>query len=347
MIVPVSSRLPMNPSLPPLAVGDVLSVKVMGAHGGKFTILLNGAPMEAESSLPLQVGERVTVRIASLEPRIVLVPMGIKRESSDEMKIVTTHLRLFHQEPKVLDGVLSSGVKLFMASQRASYRGIISDSLLAAIREKFDAVFDHSMDVGKCAAALGLFHERDIARGSADSSNLKALLLKLDAELKQLPSPTRPEMAELSRWVKAAMNRIEACQVVNVFNEERGGLCYLPIPFLFGEEVRVGDFFSQAKKTAKGKEFAVWIALDFPQLGPIMVELRLVGKKLSTLIRCERVETRDELIGKIESMGEKLREAGYEISALGCTVEAAMGDRQRDIWMDVPAYQEGTVQVKV
>jgi len=345
MIYPVGSYGAVNTVLPPLAVGDVVAVKVTGVNQGKFTILVNGTTLEAESSLPLSVGERITVRIASLEPRIVLVPLESKRDTSNIA--LEKYLRLFHQEPRVVADLLRLGKELLTANQRESYRGTVSDALLTALTEKFDALFDHGMDVGKWAAALGLFHERDIARGTANPDNLKALLLKLAEKLEQLPSPKPIEVGELARWVKMAVERIDVCQLVNVLSRDREGLCYVPIPFLFGEEVRVGDFFCRAKPTPKGKECKVWIFVDFPELGSIMMDLSLVGKRLSAFIRCGQAETRDVLAEKLVLMKEKLNAAGYEISTLGCSVERELDNRRQALWEEVPAYAEGALQVRV
>jgi len=243
--------------------------------------------------------------------------------------------------------MLRTGLKLLTGRSSDAHRELLPENLLAAVTEKFTALFDAGRDVKNCATTMGLFHERNVAQGAANADNLKALLLKLDGALERLSTTKPTEVRELAQWVKMAVERIDVCQLMNVVSRQRDGLLYLPIPFLFQNEVRVGDFFSRLRKTTLGKECTAWVFVDFPELGPVMVELRLVGKRLSSLVRCGSETTRDYLAEKMMSLKERLYEAGYEVLALGCVVERELERRRQELWEDIPAYHDGALQVSV
>jgi len=251
MITPVTNRLVVNAPLPPLAVGDVVSLKVTGVQPGKVTITLNGSTLEADTAIPLQIGERLTVRIASLEPRVVLVPLTAKKETTSVT--LERYLKLLHQEPKVMEEMLRTGLKLLTGRSSDAHRELLPENLLAAVTEKFTALFDAGRDVKNCATTMGLFHERNVAQGAANADNLKALLLKLDGALERLSTTKPTEVRELAQWVKMAVERIDVCQLMNVVSRQRDGLLYLPIPFLFQNEVRVGGFFFAPQEDHAGE----------------------------------------------------------------------------------------------
>jgi len=333
--------------LPPLSVGETVSIKILGHQNGKYSIILNGQYLEAESNLPLQIGERIKVRIEALEPKVILVPLEEVDLEKEIMATLKGNLRLFRQEPDLLGRVFNQGLKIIRAAKQGVLRVYFSRDNLEKLIDKWESLMGKALDVREFAAELGLFHERNLARDKNVSENLKAILIRLNEELEGAKLPRMKEMEELSGWISATLSRIESCQVVNVLSQERGGLFFLPLPFLFGGEIRIGEFFGEAKKTKEGKESRIWFYIDLPVLGPIMVEMRFLSERLSVLVRCERRESKEFLEGKMASLKERLDNLGYRVATLGCRIESDLESIRRDLWQAVPAYNEGALRISV
>lgn len=333
--------------LPPLSVGEVVSVKVMGFLNGKYQVTLKGRQLEAEAKMPLQVGDRIKVKIAALEPRVILVPVEVKDGSKEYAAAVKTFLRLFRQQPDLLGEVFTQGQRIFAPHKTDIYGMYVSKELIGAIADRLKTIMAKGTEVKDLAYSLGLFHERDIAAGTNNQDNLKSLLLKLAGELETSAERRPKEVEELARWVASTLSRLETCQVVNIISRDREGLFFLPLPFVFGGELRIGEFYGEVAKNEDAKECGAWIFVDPPRLGPILVEMRLLGERLSVLVHCEKSESRDFLSDRVAQLKQRLDAAGFPIASLVFTFARELDERRRDLWQRIPAYREGTLQVTI
>jgi len=333
--------------LPPLSVGETVSVKIAGFKNGKYEILLNGERLEAESKIALPVGERLTVRVTALEPRVILTPVGSPDVNREFLTAIGVFWRLFRQEPSLFKDVLAQGHEMFTREGGERLRGAIDESMASALAHKLAAVLNKGTEVKELASTLGLFHERDLANGVKPPESLKSLLLQLADELKETAGGRSKEVEALSRWVSATLNRIETCQVVNVLSRDREGLFFLPLPFLLGGEPRVGEFYARVEEKEAQKGCRAWVFLDLPALGRVMVEMHLTGDRLSVFVRCEQVESKDYLLKRAGQLKERLGEEGYRSLTLGFGVERDLDNVRRDLWQGIPAFHEGTLQVRV
>ncbi|MCX7982210.1 MAG: flagellar hook-length control protein FliK [Syntrophales bacterium] len=339
--------LPPKEILPPLSVGEKVSVYVTGQERGKYLILIKGRPLEADSKIPLPIGEKITVRVQALEPKVVLVPVENRESSKGQLSTIRALLQLYRQEPDLLGKVLMEGQKILAPERMALYRRYVSGELLDALTQRFTSAVTGSTDVRSLAYNLGLFHERNLFAGGEDGAHLKSILLKIGGELENISMKRPAEVDELARWVSTTLSRIEACQVVNVLSRDREGVFFLPLPFLWGQELRVGEFYGHVKGKDTAKECRAWIFVNPPNLGLILIELYLAEERLSVLVRCEKKESESFLQKKIDHLQQQLKEVGYVTVKVGCTITRDLEDFRRDLRQQVPAYEEGMLQVTI
>ncbi len=333
---------------PPLSVGEVVEATVSGKQGGKLTIMVKGMPLEATSSVPLGEGQKITVRISQLFPRIVMIPMNAG-EAPEGAQPLLAHIRNFKQDPAMLKNIFSMGKDILTPANIAKYQEMMPATNFGAIRERLDSLLFAKDTLGEYAGKLGLMHEHAIASGRGESDNLKAMMIRLQEDIAKVVSEkgaSSKELTVLSEYAASSVSGIESFQAVNLLSMDKDALFFLPLLFQFNNEIRTGDFFASQKETVQGKELRAVVFLDMDNLGKVMAEARLAGGSVKCSFRCEDPETRDFLSARATLLKDGLDALGYKTSDINCYHERNMDAARMEVLEEFPAYSEGVLNIK-
>lgn len=335
-------------ALPPLSVGEVIEATVTGKQGGKVTLQVKGMSLEASSNIPLEAGQTISVRISQLSPKILMTPLK-GGDAADASQPIMEHIKNFRMNPALFKGVVATGKDLLSSASIENYKDLMPNTNFEAIKERFDSLLFSKDTFRNYGDRLGLLHEHAIATGKGSNENLKAMLLKLQEDIRQAVSGKSGAgeiMAALDDFAAATVQKIETCQVINVMSMEKGGPFFLPLSFLFGNEIRTGEFYATAKETGRGKEMRAVLFLDLDHLGRVMAEASLVNGDLKCYFRCEEEETREFLSRRVSDLKDGLEAVGYKAKDIQCYHERMMDAVKMEVLEAFPAYSEGVLNIK-
>ena len=87
--------------LPPLSVNEVVEADVLEKIGDrKLAILLKTAKILVDSEIPFKGGEKITVKVEQLHPRVIL--RFIQNEKKTEDSKISDYLKSYRSNPKAL-----------------------------------------------------------------------------------------------------------------------------------------------------------------------------------------------------------------------------------------------------
>ena len=333
----------------PLSIGEVVDATVVGKEGSKLLIDVKGMTLAASSNLPLAEGQTVSLRISQLQPSILLVALNGTGEALEGGGMQLEHLIRFKQDPGMLTGIFTASKDVLSPAKIASYRQLLPGTDVSAISERLDSLLFSKESLDGLADKLGLLHEYNIASGKGAADNLKAMLIALQDDIAKAVSAkpdAAKELSELSAFAAASIDKIEAYQTINVLSLEKDGPFFLPLPFLFQNGIRTGEFYGTAKDTAEGKELRAVVFMDLEKLGKVMAEARMVGGGLRCLFRCEVPETRDFLSERISLLKDGLDALGYQTGDIRCCHERNMEAARRELQEELPPYQDGLLNIR-
>jgi hypothetical protein len=297
-----------RPVAPPLSIGEVVDATIKEKQGGKYVIMVKGISMEASSNVPLGEGQKISLRISQLYPKILMIPVT-GEESPAVARQVLEHVKIFKQDPAMLGSIFQRGKDIFSREKMAQYKELMPATDFQAIKDHLEGLIFSKDDLGGYARRLGLCHEHVLASGTGIGDNLKAAMMKLQEDIDSLlsgKSTAGDALAELSEFAALTVGKIETCQVVNCLSVDREGLFFLPIPFLLKDDLRIGEFYASKKETVRGKEFRAVLFLDMDNLGKIMADIKLTDASMKCAFRCEDVGARDFLSERIGFLKEGL-----------------------------------------
>jgi len=324
-----------------LSVGQTVEARVTERlDDGRFVIRIGANHLTAEAEPTLRPGQTMTLRVDSLNPRVLLSVV-----SPPEERIAAEHLRVFRSNPDALTQSLVELTEIVSGSRGADLSRLAGRDNLAAIldalvsampgREKMERGFS----LREAVRSLGLQLESDLRKalespgGQRDiptahlRESLKPGLMKLIDELQaKLQSvETQPADAKAIRELTPALERtvraIESQQVLNVHFQETEGKLLIQVPLILPGLAGKADIFVRDEDWRPGRggrkeSFRVVFALEMDALGDVMAQAHIHGKTVSCRIHCENDDVAAFVTGLLPALEEQLRQIGYTAADL-------------------------------
>ena len=350
---PRSSQTPLES----VVLGETLEATVLGKlAGNKYTVALKNGHIPATSNSPLNIGEKLTVKVNSLHPQIVLNVIG--SNSSSGNAAVHENLLQWRANPEALVQVAGK----FAGIARLLKNIDLSETFLEGDVKKLIKLFDdiilsrqtkaNRLFLKDFTSRTGLLPESSLKQTVKDSSpkgiskpfddNLKALLLKLTAAANDIlrgdPQPDlelKLKLNNIMAFAGEALKAIEVSQVINsVFQESDNGLV-LQIPVALADGFRLADIFitpdgkdQQGKKNFASCSVALFLDLDI--LGKIAANANFREGSINCVIRCEREEIRNLIADNLDELKNALTQTGYQIGYIDCVQEEGLTEGREE-----------------
>lgn len=340
-----------NASLKGVALGEILQTTVLEkSSGNKYMLALKNLHIPATSTISLNVGEKLVVKVSSLQPQIVLNVVENKKQS-DGAKI-NEKLRQWRVNPESLLQVIDKVAGFTKLVQTGELPSKISKSDIEKLIKLFDNIIfsprtkNNQLFLKEFVSRIGLLLENSLKQLVAKASkgriekpledNLKALLLKLSSavgeilrENKNLDIEIMAKLTNISAFTEEALKAIEIKQALNsVFQDSDNGLV-LQVPLALADGFRLADIFiTPEEKNGQGKmnfsSCCITVFLDLDILGKLAVNAGIREGCFNCLIKCEREEARDLLSGNLEELKNSLSAAGYRVGSIDCVKEEGL-----------------------
>ena len=301
-------------------------------------------PIMAKSDISLNVGDKLQVKVQSVQPQIILNVIDAQKQSADAK--VLERLLQWRVNPDSLTQLLSK-VDEFSANLKAvDLTQAMSQKKIDVLMKLFNNIVFSSQTktnplfVKDFVSQIGLLLESDLSKMASLSAkdgripvlaeNLKASLLNLSAvltetlkDLTKLDTQITAKLMSLSSFTSEALKTIEARQVVNVVYQQNESGLYLQIPLTMGETLRQADIFitPDDKNAAGAKKYSscsVVIFLDLDYLGEINIDASVREGRIRCLIKCESEEVKLLLAASADLLKEALGNIGYGVEQIDC-----------------------------
>ncbi|MBA4396425.1 MAG: hypothetical protein C0394_03460 [Syntrophus sp. (in: bacteria)] len=342
MTLPVTSPRIVQPLIPVQAVsatadrlrlisGEFLEALVLGQHGdGKVTLQVKNASITAETLVPLNTGEKLTVRVEQTLPQVVLRIVG-----GTELQKITELLCLHRTDPGGLARLFSGAKDILNPAVIEMHAGRAAAKSARMLLQILDACVFSRTTAGNplflkdMMGWIGLLLERNIMKGQEKSDRretVKELLLKLATDICESGGAERLKetLAFLERGTKA----IERQQIAAVLGQELDRSLVLQAACQFPAGIRMQDIFID--READGPEglqrFHCVLLLSMDALGEVIADASAYGARLDCTLYCETPEAIDFMNDLLPELRERLAAAGYAESFVRCALQRAMQD---------------------
>jgi hypothetical protein len=342
-----------------LSVGQTVEARVMERlDDGRFVIRIGANHLTAEAEPTLRPGQTMTLRVDSLNPRVLLSVV-----SPPEERIAAEHLRVFRSNPEALTQSLVELTEIVSGSRGADLSRLAGRDNLAAILDALGSALpgrekmERGFSLREAVRSLGLQLENDLRKAlespggehrdtppASLKESLKPSLMKLIDELQaKLQSvETQPADAKAIRELTPALERtvraIESQQVLNVHFQETEGKLLIQIPLILPGLAGKADIFVRDEDWRPGRggrkeSFRVVFALEMDALGDVMAQAHVHGKAVSCRIQCENEDVAAFVTGLLPELEEQLRQIGCTVADLSVSagnVREAMDECLRE-----------------
>ena len=323
-----------------LTLGESVDARVL-THDRDHRALLQikNATLIADTKLPLQIGEKLALRVDQLHPGIVL-----RIIAGEDPDIVNANefAKLYRSNPGALKDVIVALQDLFNGE-------LLNDTANKAVQRLYK-MLDHliisktnatnPLFVKDYITALGLTLERRLMNALSNPASLKdketrhtlkEILLKLSSEPQTIQGTRDSAEPDLSKKVEQPLNIIdhalkviESLQVVNVLAQEQENLFLFQIPFQCPNGIRMQDIFIETDREKDGentgKPYRVVLFLDMDALGELGVDAGLKDRSLRCTIKCRTKDVLDYMSVLLPELQKKLSGIGYETCRLECVL---------------------------
>jgi len=327
-------------SLPPLSVGEIVEAEIVERQGERtFLISFKNRSVSADSEIPLRVGEKRSVRVEQLSPRILL--RVLQNEKSESLKFAD-FVKYIGTNPKALLDLFVEGNVRFNPENLGELATLLGKEDIATLQKLIQ-----SMTLSKGSLHDGFFKdyiynlgylmEKELTEvlekkfGRAKnmarvSDNIKGLFSKISNKVDVLLNSRHPGAEKLSQFINASLKTIEAHQVVNVLLQENENEYMFQVPVLLPEQLGLAEIYVKfddmdSNSGERKKQQKVLFLLDMDALGDIVVEATIDTNRMGCIVRCSREEVRAFIIPFLRELEEKLVALGYDIDHLKCVTE--------------------------
>jgi hypothetical protein len=332
--------------------GEIMEAVITGTAGWRGVLLrLAQGLVVAKTDVPLQVNERLLVRVEQLHPQVVL--RIIEREVTEAVRI-NDYRRLYGANPQALLKAFSLADKIF------GVKGLTEGLNHAAVRDLqmvmktipslilSQDTQGNSFFLRDFISGLGLLLERRLARGldksrrniqdkaqthGGDEGGLKVQLARLFSSLAlEIEEKNHTDQAGtlrsrgIGRFAASFIEAIETLQVLNVFYQESEHSYLLQIPCLMPDGLRMQDLVIEldgnrkdGKSTGSSCRFVLFMDMD--ALGRLMIDTALSGSAIDCHIRCGIDSAADFLSLFLDQLKDRLTAAGYRVGEVTCEID--------------------------
>jgi hypothetical protein len=363
----VSKPTPM----PPLVLGEKLNVLVLGdSHNRKTLLQIKDSTLLAESPLPLQSGETLTVHVDQLHPILVL------RMISAEPEISRTNefLKFYRANPGALKEMITSLKALLNDGTSNLISRFTSKSEMQNLHRILHQIIISEDNIAEplflkdYITALGLTDERRLMKALSDpailkemkgSATLKEVLLKLsaeEAEFQTVLAGNEPDNCRIRQFFDLADHAatvIESLQIVNVLAQEQDGLFTLQLPVQFPDGIRMQEIFIESDRGngngehAAEKQCRIVLFLDMDSLGELAVDAGLREGTLCCTLRCPDQKVLDFMQPLLPALGHAISGIGYTVGAIQCVLERNIGSWKQDFLQAHSLFTRNSIDVSI
>jgi len=371
IIAPQQAAEVSKPSpIPPLVLGEKLNILVLGDSHNRQTLLqVKNSTLLAESSLPLQRGETLTVHVDQLHPILVLRTISVE---DPEISRTNEFLKFYRSNPGALKEMITSLKALFREGTPNQLSQFLPKQAVQNLYKILNQIIiseDNIADplfLKDYITALGLTGERKLLKALSDpaalaekksGSTLKEILLKLSAELKAVqtaPGGKEPDgfrISQLSDLADHAATVIESLQIVNVLAQEQDGLFMLQIPIQFPDGIRMQELFIETDREngeqGAKKQCHIILFLDMDSLGELAVDMGLKEGTLYCAFKCPDQKVFDFMQPLLPALGEALSEIDYTIGVIQCVLDRNIGSWKQDFLQDHSLFTQNSIDVNI
>ncbi len=327
----------------PLSVNEVVEADVLEKVGDrKLLILLKTAKILADSEIPFKVGEKITVKVERLHPRVVL--RFIQNPEKLQDSGIADYVRFYRSNPKAVCAFFLELSKVFnqeglgevalhLGKENIENIQNLLGSLVISKETLNDKLFlrnyiykfGYLMEKGlKNYINKGLFKTANL---NDSSQSLKGLLINMSDKLKLLMENRNLSAVEkLSDFINTSLKMIESHQVINYLFQEYEGKYMFQIPILFTEKmgfaeifVKFGDRNSEGREQQKQKSIIFLLHMD--ALGDIVIDAKIIEKNISCILKCNDNNLRNFILPFLDNLRKKLKDLKYKVDYLECVVD--------------------------
>ena len=340
-----------------VVLGETIEATVLEKlAGNKYGVALKNAHIPATSNTPLNIGEKLTVKVESLQPQIVLNIIGNKNQSGNST--INGNLLQWRTNPEALVQVINKFMEIAKLLKGLDLPITFPESDVGKLIKLFDDIIlsrqtrNKPLFLKDFVSRTGLLLESSLKQTAGDLSqksvprplddNLKALLLKMSSAahetLRGNPKPDSELISKLTNimaFADEALKTIEVNQVINsVFQDSDNGLL-LQVPVALADGFRLVDIFikpdgkdEQEKKNFSSCTAALFLDLDI--LGKIVVNAGFREGGVNCIIKCEREEIRALIGNNLEELKNSLLQTGYRVGYIDCVQEEGLAEEKKE-----------------
>ncbi|MEN6374011.1 MAG: flagellar hook-length control protein FliK [Smithella sp.] len=346
-----------NLPLQGIVLGETIEATVLEkSAGNKYTVALKNSYIPATSNIPLNIGEKLVVKVNSLQPQIILNIINNKSQNGDAK--INGNLLQWRANPEALLQVINKVAGFAKNLDKLDLPHAFSKSDVEKLVKLFDSIIlsprtkNNPLFLKDFISRVGLLLESSLKQSLSSYShrgtektmedNLKALLLKLSSSVNnilrenpQLDMEITAKLANITAFTDEALKTIEVSQVINsVFQDSENGIV-LQVPVALADGFRLADIFitldeKDEREKKKLSSCSVNVFLDLDILGRITVNANFREGGLNCIIKCEREEIMDLIKNNINELKTSLAQTGYRIGYIDCVQEDGLMDEREE-----------------
>ncbi|MGA2331501.1 MAG: hypothetical protein ABSG75_07060 [Syntrophales bacterium] len=355
--------------LPGISIGEILEAGVIEKiDDQKMLITLKGISMQADSEVRLNAGDRIQVKVETLQPQLVLRIMegGYSEESG-----LSDYLKWHRSNPEALSNMMTEAVRQFNSADlgkllrylpRADFQKIVGLLKLLLFSTETKGTNFLKDYLGK----LGLTMESQLRNviegrsnidgGDLQPENLKGLLTELSSDLHNLlmsedslDGEKEKVLENLSKYVDSSIKTIESQQIINVILQEAESKYLFQIPIVFPDGVRKSDIFIEydrhSKKEGEKGRYRVIFFLSMDILGDMIIDTELNGGKIDCVMKCADQGVCDFISSFLEELRGSLLALGCKIDMVKCVTGADLVTEKLDYYQDRVLYNRDVIDL--
>ena len=333
----------------PLQLGENLEAQVaQKLDANRVVVMMKGSPVTAETTIPLQVGQKINVEVQSLQPQILL--RLVSGDAGGEQARITGYLKAFRTEPQAMTELFQSGGPLFSPeSLKTLSHGLLRDRSQVLGQMIRTLIFStetmkNPLFIRDFMARAGFLLEHNLGKALTENQagafnvqpqgdNLKSALIDLSAGIRtwlntrpDIPEAEAAKLMRLAEYADRSVRTLETQQVLNVVSREQDNRFMVQIPFAFSQGPTMQDIFiefdgSRGEECREaGAPFRVVFFLNLDVLGEMMIDVGIRGQELTADLSCQRVDTVGLVSSGLEELRENLDSLGFRVMRMTCDI---------------------------
>lgn len=345
-----------NGAFPGVALGEILEATVLEKlAGNKYMLAWKNQQTSATSSVPLNAGEKLLVKVDSIQPQLVLNIIGNENQKSNVQ--INDKLLQWRVNPESLLHVIDKFTGLTKLFQSVDLPPAISKSDIEKLIKLFDNIIfssrtkNNPLFLKEFVSQIGLIPEKTLKQLAANTvegrvekpqeDNLKALLLKISSSVNEIiregsepDAEIMTKLVNIASFTEDALNAIEVKQAVNSVLQENDNGLMLQIPLALTGGFSLADIFISSEEKGQGeKKFSscsVAIFLDLDFLGKIAVKANFRDGGIDCIIKCESKEVKTLVSNNLDGLRNSLSKTGYRVGYIDCVQEEGLMQKKEE-----------------